>query len=173
VTLIAPPADPESVAAILDRHGRSAAPIDNPSVRRVLLAGEWQYLTTRGHCDCGTALAPRHLESAEDFERRLAERASKLARKGWSPGKIARALDDRRRAGSRPDGGGVDSLELWASVIADLKAIRLPYVGLFVRFYSGTIADEVFAASRRDVPASVPVLEALASLQHDEVTLFR
>jgi hypothetical protein len=174
VTLIAATDDRAALRAVMDRHGRAAEPIDNPSVRKVLLPGERQYLTTRGHCDCGTVLAPRHLESREDFEDRLAREASKLARKGWSEAKIARATEDRRKAAARPDGGGCDSLELWVSVILDLtRELRLSRVGLFVRSYSGLIASETFTATRREAPPSLPLAEALASMEHDEVTIFR
>lgn len=173
VTLIAAADDREALNAIMDRHGRAAEPIDNPSVRRLLLPGERQYLTTRGHCDCGTVLAPRHPESREDFEDRLAREASKLARKGWSEAKIARATEDRRKAAARPDGGGCDSLEMWVSVILELaRDLRLPRVGLLVRSYSGLIATEIFTATRRDVPPRLPLAEALASMHQDEVTVF-
>jgi len=57
----------------MDRHGRAAMPLDNPSIREVLRDGERQYLTTRGHCDCGTILATRH-ETIEAFEKKLRER---------------------------------------------------------------------------------------------------
>lgn len=174
VTLIAPDADEAALRAVMDRHGRAAEPIDNPSIRRLLLPGERQYLTTRGHCDCGTVLAPRRRESAGEFEDRLAKEASRLARKGWSEAKIARATEDRRKAAARGDGGGVDSYEMWVAAIGELfRELRLPYVGLFVRFYSGAIATEEFAATRREAPKRQPLAEALASIENDEVTLFR
>ena len=173
VTLIAPEADEAALRAVMDRHGRNAEPIDNPSIRRVLLPGERQYLTTRGHCDCGTVLAPRRLESADSFEDRLAREASRLARKGWSEAKIARAMEDRRKASMRADGGGVDSYEMWTALLGDLfRELHLPYAGLFVRFYSGAIATEAFAATRREVPAREKLAEALASIENDEVTIF-
>ena len=173
VTLIAPTDDANAVRAIMDRHGRAADPTDNPSVRKVLLEGERQYVTTRGHCDCGTVLAPGH-NTPETFEEKLAKEAARMKRKGWSEAKITRALDDRRKADARPSGGGSDSLELWNAVLGDLRdELRLPYAGLFVRFYSGAIATEVFEAARREVPKGTPWQEALASLEHDEVTILR
>jgi hypothetical protein len=174
ITLIAPTDDEAAVKAVMDRHGRAAEPIDNPSIRALLGPAERQYLTTRGHCDCGSVLAPRHLEPPEAFEERLAREASRMARKGWSQAKIARAIEDRRKAASRPDGGGDDSIELWVAVIGDLmKSLRLPYAGLLVRLYSGAIATEAFKATRRDIPSNGVLAEALASIAHDEVTIFR
>jgi hypothetical protein len=157
----------------MDRHGRAAEPIDNPSIRKVLREGEHQYLTTRGHCDCGTALAPRH-DTPEAFEEKLAKEEARMRRKGWSEAKVARAMEDRRKADARPSGGGSDSLELWNAVLRDLtNELKLPYVGLFVRFYSGAIATELFSASRREVPKAAPWQDALASLENDEVTILR
>ena len=171
VTLIVPTGDTDAVAAVMDRHGRVAAPIDNPSIRKVLREGEHQYLTTRGHCDCGTVLAPRH-DTPETFEEKLAREEARMRRKGWSETKVARAIEDRRRANARPRGGGSDSLELWSAALRDLtKEMKLPYVGLFVRFYSGAIATEMFDASRREVAKGVAWRDALGSLEHDEVTI--
>ena len=97
-----------------------------------------------------------------------------MRRKGWSESKIARAIEDRRRADAKPNGGGSDSLELWNSILNDLRReLKLPYTGLFVRFYSGAIATEMFSASRREVPKGVPWQDALSSLEHDEVTIFQ
>lgn len=173
VTLIAPTSNADAVRAVMDRYGRAAEPLDNPSIRKVLLEGEHQYLTTRGHCDCGTILAPRH-ETPEAFEEKLAKEKARLRRKGWSKTKVARAMEDRRKADARPSGGGSDSLELWNAVLRDLTIeLKLPYAGLFVRLYSGAIASEVFNATRREVPKGVHWQDALASLEHDEVTILR
>ena len=172
VTLIVPTENGDALRAVMERHGRAASPIDNPSIREVLRDGEQQYLITSGHCDCGTVLAPRH-ETPEGFEDRLAKEVAKMKRKGWSATKIARAIEDRRKAGSRPDGGGSDSLELWNAALQQLgRELKLPYAGLFVRFYSGSIATETFSASRRQVPVGERWQDALSSMAHDEVTIF-
>jgi hypothetical protein len=172
ITLVAPTDDVTAVRAVMQRHGRTAELIDNPSVRRALSDGERQYLTTPGHCDCGTILAPRH-ESPEAFDDALAKHASRMKRKGWSDAKIARAVEDRRKADARPSGGSHDSLELWQAALRELlQELNLPHVGLLLRSYWGVIATEVFDASRRDVPPG-PWPAALASLKQDQVTIFR
>ncbi|OQW45237.1 MAG: hypothetical protein A4S16_00645 [Proteobacteria bacterium SG_bin6] len=171
ITLIVPTDNADAVRTIMDRYGRTADPADNPSIRKVLREDERQYLTTRGHCDCGTVLAPRH-DTPETLEEELAKEAARMKRKGWSEAKIARALENRRRADARPRGGGSDSLELWNAILHNLRAeLKLPYAGLFVRFYAGAIATEMFKASRREVPRGTPWQDALASLKHDEVTI--
>ena len=173
VTLIVPTDEVAAVREIMRRHERDAKPIDNPSVRAVLHDGEHQYLTTPGHCDCGTVLAPRH-ETPETFEDTLAKKRARMKRRGWSDAKIARALDDLRKNDARPNAGGSDSLELWHAALRDLRdQLKLPYAGLLVRFYSGAIATEAFRTSRRDIPRGEPWQDALASLEHDQVTIFR
>jgi hypothetical protein len=173
ITLIAPTHDAVAVETVMKRHGRAASPVDNPSIRKVLRDGERQYLSTRGHCDCGTVLAP-YQETPEAFEDKLAKEAVRMRRKGWSKAKIARALEDRRNADAKPTVGGPDSLELWNTVLHNLRdELKLPYAGLFIRFYSGAIDTETFTASRREVLTGVPWQEALASLKQNEVTIFR
>jgi len=175
ITLVAPTDDAAAVRTIMERHGRAARPIDNPSIRKVLVDGEHQYLTTQFHCDCGTTLAPRH-DLAEPIEEMLSKEAARMKRKGWSEAKIARAIEDRRRADARPRHGGSDpdSIELWNAALLELcEELTLPYAGLFVRFYSGEIATEAFSASRRDVPRNVPWLSALGTIEPDQVTIFR
>lgn len=167
-----PTDDVDTVRAVMERHGRAAEPTDNPSIREVLREGERQFVTTRGHCDCGTALAPRHA-SPETFEVKLAREATRMRRKGWSEAKIARAMEDRRKADERPSGCGSDSLELWAAALRDLgEQLKLLYAGLFVRMYSGAIATEAFNASRREVKKDTEWYEAVGSIEHDEVTIF-
>lgn len=174
ITLIAPTDDQPALAAVMKGHGRAAEPIANPSIAKILLPDERQYLTTVGHCDCGTVLGPRHHDTPEEQEDRLAKEASRLARKGWSEAKIARAIGDRRRAEARPDGGGGDSIEMWVEAVRDLlDRLRLPHVGLFVRLYDGNIATERFVATRRTARRDAPLRDVLSSLQLDEVTIVK
>ena len=148
--------------------------MDNPSIRKVLREGECQLLTTRRQCDCGTVLGVRP-DPPEVYEDKLAKEEARLRRKGWSEAKIARAIEDHRKADARPLlGHGPDSLELWDAALHDLREeLKLPYVGLFFRMYSGGVSTEKFSASRRDVPKSVPWRDAFISLEEDEVTIFR
>ena len=172
ITLIAPSDDTAGLRAVMERHGRAASPIDDQSIRLVLEDHERQYLTTKGDCDCGTVLTSRH--DSDSFEQELAKDAARMRRKRWSEAKIARAIDERRKAHTHRDRGGPDTIELWNAVLHDLgEELQLPYVGIFVRFYTGSIATETFRASRRAVPPRASWNDALASLEHDEVTIFR
>lgn len=170
ITLIVPTDDANAVRAVMERHGRAARPLDNPSIRKVLLPGERQYLTTSGHCDCGTVLIP----SPDTFEDDLARKTARLARTGWSPAKIARAVEGQRKAHARPPRvSPPDSLDLWEAVLGDLgQALKLPHAGLLVRMYSGSPNTDAFIASRRQVPRNIQPRAALGSLQEDEITVF-
>ena len=171
ITLIVPSADADALRRVMGVHGRAAEPIDNTSVRRVLREGEHQYVTTRGHCDCGTVLGGRGAPKG-GAEARMARQRARGRQKGWSDSKIARASEDQRRADARPRGGGADSIELWNAVLADLgKELGLPYAGLFVRCYSGAISTEMFDATRREVGKNVSRLEARGSMEDDEVSI--
>lgn len=166
ITLIVPTEDEAALRAVMQRHGRTAEAIDNPSVRRILRADERQYLTCTRECDCGTVLAPSLEGATEEDE------ARRLAAKGWSKAKIDRALADRRKASTRSQ-EGVDSFELWAAVIADVhSSLRLPRAGLFLHLYSGGLEDEITPPRRRDAPPRGDRLDALRSLAPDEVLIF-
>lgn len=167
ITLIVPTDDTVAVKAVMETHGRTATPIDGVSVAKVLRTNERQYLTARNNCDCGTILV--HRTDSPDDESKFIGR---LKRKKWSEGKIARAVTERREAMERTS--RVDSYDLWEKVILDLKTqMKLPYVALFLRFYSGSIEDDAFAATRRELPAELSVLEGLSQLAENEVTIFR
>lgn len=156
----------------MERHGRAARLMKNPSIGRQLLAGEHQVLTTRDHCDCGTVLACG--SPTERLEARLAREAVRLARKGWTESKIARAIADQRRADTRPRRAGPDRFELWNAILHDLiEDIGLPYVGLFVGNYTGAINVEEFAVVRRDMPRGEPWLDMLTQLRKGELAIFR
>jgi hypothetical protein len=172
ITLIVSTQEDEAVREIMKRHGRDATPIDNPSVRKVLASDERQYLTTAGHCDCGTVLAPNQ-DYAGNFEKELVHDVARMRRKRWSEAKIDRAIEGRRKAFAKPRGRGSDSFELWNAALQDIgNQLELAQVGLLIRFYSGGIATEVFKASRREVPAKTALLDALHSIADDEVTMF-
>jgi len=174
ITLIASSDDDDAIRMVMQRHGRAANPMDNPSIRKVLHGDERQYATTPGHCDCGTVLASQP-DSPQAFAEKLAAEASRLRRKGWSEAKIARLIKDRRKADARPrpNHGATDSLALWNAILCDLKELKLPHAGFLVRYYSGAVSSETFTASRRELSADCDWHQALASLAEDEVTIFQ
>ena len=146
ITLVVQGADEASIAPVLTRHGRRARPIGNPSVASILQPGEVQLLTTIGHCDCATALIRRSTD-------RRARQVDGLAKKGWSPSKIERWLQDREtadvRAHARTDAQRTDSIALWTNLIDDLFAMRrVRQAGLLLHNYSGDVNTEAFEVTR-------------------------
>lgn len=173
ITLIAPTNDAPAIRDVLSRHGRKAEPIDNPSIRKVLKAGERQFLTNGGQCDCASVLVSRG-ETSESREASAARETARMKRLGWSAAKIARAHDSRGESKARSHGGNPDSLQLWSAVLADLaQSLKLPSAGLLVKYYSGVVADEKFSASRREVAKGAGLDEHLCDLKEGEATMFR
>ncbi len=157
----------------MSQHGRRAERVTNPSVEAVLKDGESQYVTTNGHCDCGTVLGSVR-EGRDTAEADFAKEVSRLKRKGWSDTKISRALGDRERANERSGDKGPDSFELWNAILTDFRdALNLPYVGLMVRMYSGNVESEVFEFTRHRVAKNIPMEKALGFIRPDEVTIFQ
>jgi hypothetical protein len=171
ITLVVRGSDAATIDAVLRRHGRQAKPISNASIRGALVPGEAQFLTTVGHCDCGTALAPTVIDRAG----KRTEQAAKLAKKGWSQAKIDRWLSDRVKADDRADerrhANTPDSLDLWFRVISDLLATPgVQHAGLLLHFYSGDLEDEVIEPIRETVP--VRDFEAgLANIREDQLLI--
>ena len=174
ITLIAPTDNQPAIRSVMQSHRRAAMPFDNSSVARILLAAERQYLTTRSSCDCGTVLAPDDVPACDDFETELVREGLMLRRRGWPETRIARAIDDRRLAYEREKRAAPDSLDLWVRIISGLhNKLSLPYVGLLVHLYDGRVDDEEFRVLRRDAPTDLPCIDQLATLQPDELTIFR
>lgn len=171
ITLIAPSRDRITIDTVMRRHGRAATSIDNPSVRSALLENEAQYLTTTRGCDCGTVLAAGDPEARLDAA--LQSEAARLARKGWSHSKIARAIEDQRRAAARPNPRQIDSIPLWAAIIDDLLvSLSLPHAGLLIHSYSGSISDERFSVARHEPPPT-DLKTAIAAITWDEMTILQ
>jgi hypothetical protein len=171
IALVVRGSDAATIDGVLRRHGRQAKPIRNASIRGALAPGEAQFLTTVGHCDCGTALTPTVIDRAS----KRTEQAAKLAKKGWTQAKIDRWLGDRVKADDRADerrhANTPDSIDLWSRIISDLLATPgVQHAGLLLHFYSGDVEDEVIEPIRETVP--VRDFEArLANIREDQLLI--
>jgi hypothetical protein len=171
IALVVRGSDAATIDGVLRRHGRQAKPISNASIRGAFVTGEAQFLTTVGHCDCGTALAP----TVTDRAGKRTEQIAKLAKKGWSQAKIDRWLRDRVKADDRADerrhANKPDSVDLWSRIIADLLATPgVQHAGLLLHFYSGDVEDEVIEPIRETVP--IRDFEArLANIREDQLLM--
>ena len=171
IALVVRGSDAATIDGVLRRHGRQAKPISNASIGGALVPGEAQFLTTVGHCDCGTALAPTVIDRAG----KRTEQVAKLAKKGWSQAKIDRWLSDRVKADDRADerrhANTPDSVDLWSRIIADLLATPgVQHAGLLLHFYSGDVEDEVIEPIRETVPIR-DFETRLANIREDQLLM--
>lgn len=174
VTAVLPAHAPhEALDALARLHGRRFAPLSNASVTQQLAPGEAWFLTTLGHCDCDEPLGARRMKKADKEER-----ARKLARKGWSDGKIARALAQKREQAESADGvqrrRADDGLTRWlAFVDAVLASDQVRELGLLLHFYGGGLEDEeVTIRQRRRVGRSEDRAALLHGMEQDVLYLF-
>lgn len=174
VTAVLPAAAPhEALDALARTHGRRFLRLSSPSVTRQLAPGEAYFVTTLGHCDCDEPLGALR-GTRDDGE----EMARKLARKGWSDNKIARAVAQKREQAMAA--GGVqrrraeDDLARWlAFVDAVLASAQVGELGLLLHFYRGGVADEeVTVRERRRVGLDEDRAALLHGMEHDVLYLF-
>jgi hypothetical protein len=93
VTAVLPAnADVTRLRGIAESHRHALRPLHSPAMQRQLKAGEQYFVTTAGHCDCGTPLGAL---KARPFSKSRVAEERKLRLKGWSESKIARALDQQ------------------------------------------------------------------------------
>ena len=168
----------------LHAHRLRLQPQANPGLARQLQAGESAFLTTWGHCDCGTPLGcafARAGKSSGRPEDRPAVEARKLRRKGWGEAKIARALsqredadvrDARVEAGRTAAGEGADTLgaEAWLQCLrAVLTSGDTPWIGLLHHLYDGSVDREFALQGRERWSVATLDADALARMREDVV----
>ena len=147
--------DLESAKPKFEVHGFAFQRYANASVTEALSPGATLVLTTRGHCDCGTAIGSACATNPRpDPERHVA----RLKAKGWGDAKIARWMESRSRA-DESRAGGSREIAAWKSLFLDvLQDGGAPWIGLFFHFYDGQVSTErvaVKAAPSKSVDALV------------------
>ncbi len=155
--------------AIARSHGRQFQRLLSPSVEGQLKAGESYFLTTLGHCDCDAPLGQSRSQGSDE-----GEEARKLARKGWSPAKVARALAQKRESAEASflarDG---EALMRWADFVrAVLASGHVPELGLLLHHFRGPLDEEVSVRERRPVKVTAELPEVLRELDEDVLYLF-
>jgi hypothetical protein len=130
--------------------------VHNPHVSPQLNPGEIYILTTRGQCDCGTALGAlnRHGPSKDlTYESEVA----KLRKQGWSGAKVQRWLKQKREAEEKRKKevdaraqGGMAEAETWVSLVSDLlQSGHANRVGVLLHLYHGGVETERVNISER------------------------
>lgn len=159
--------------AIARVHGRHLRPLVSPSVQRQLVAGEAYFLTTPDGCDCGGPLGYGRASQTTDWD----EKARRLALKGWSPAKVARALGQKREhadADAEAKARRVDeAMAIWVAFIQDmLQSGHVREFGLLLHQYSGPLDEEVDVRERRHVKVTAALPDVLRDLDEDVLYLF-
>lgn len=160
-----------ALAEIAARHGRALKPQRNPSVEEHLKSGEHYFLTTQGHCDCGTALgALGRAESKLERRKSAADNEeSKLRRKGWSEAKIKRWKEQKSEHLAKPK--STPEATDWEDFLKELLSSRqTPFVGLLLHWYSGPIEGRIELQGREAANLSA---EILGRMQEDVLYEFR
>lgn len=185
ITAILPvEADRAALEMRLHAHRLRLRPQANPGLARQLQTGETAFLTTWGHCDCGTPLglaSDRADTSPVRPEDRAAAEARTLRRKGWSEAKIARALaqrddahvrDARAEADRAASGEGADTLcaDAWLQCLREVLASGdTPWIGLLHHVYDGGLDREFALQGRERWPVAALDADALAHMRADVV----
>ncbi len=162
--------------AIARGHGRQFEALSNPGIAAQLRPDEAYFLTTTGHCDCGTqlgALIGRGTRREKDPE----VEAQRLARKGWSKAKIARALDQKREHETAAAAAKVRknsaALSDWLNFIsAVLDSGMSSSLGLLLHMYEGSIASGFPLTGRQTVRQRDLSAEVLGNMREDVLYLF-
>lgn len=129
--------------------------VHNPRVSTQLNPGETYILTTKGQCDCGTALGSLNRGPSKDlnFESELAN----LRKQGWSGAKVQRWLKQKREAeekrkeevDARAEGGMADA-QRWVNLVNELlQSGHANKVGVLLHLYHGGVETERINISER------------------------
>jgi len=98
-------------------------PIENPAIKKQLLAGDSYYYTTWSTCDCMTSLGSGRPDTQRprNHDRKVAQ----LRKQGWSAAKIERSLADReavatRKARAKAEQGAIPGpdADRWGELVA-------------------------------------------------------
>ena len=146
----------KSVIPIFESHKLGFELISNPHVAEQLDPQDWYILTSRKHCDCGTALGSLNHQGAakkSSYDREL----MKFRKQGWSEAKIQRWLEQKeqtkerhqREDEARAKGGGPE-LDRWIEFLNDLISGPSPRFGLLLHWYRGSIDGERIKIKRRE-----------------------
>ena len=159
-------ADIDALAAIAHKYDRQLAPQAIDGVEMALRSGEGYFLTTAGHCDCGTSLGAlnrgKKIGDVQEVD------VKRLRSKGWSEAKISRWLDQKGHSSK-----GKRDLQRWHEFLTEtLQSGLTPYIGIIVHFYSGPLTERIPIQKREVIEFSGLNLEQLGQLQEDIIYEF-
>jgi hypothetical protein len=169
-------ADLPLLEQIASAHGRRLQPLNNPSVRALLKPGEGYFLTTQGHCDCGTSLGEvaRAESQLPKLQNAVDTKEQKLRRKGWTAAKVARWREQKVQHLQSPRDSVSDEITRWLSLLKQILTFGgSPYIGLLLHWYDGQVEDDIEISERQAVPFKLLGPEFLGRLKEDVLYDFR
>ena len=130
--------------------------VHNPHVTPQLNPGETYILTTRGHCDCGTALGALN-RRGPSLDLTYEGEAAKLRKQGWSGAKVQRWLkqkreleDKRKKEVNTHAQEAMADAERWVNLVRDLlQSGHANKVGVLLHRYHGAVEMERVNISER------------------------
>jgi hypothetical protein len=169
-------ADHSGLDALAREHGRQFKPLSNPGVQAQLQSDEQYFITTTGHCDCGTPLGALLQGAGRSPD--WAAQEQRLLRKGWSKAKVARALaqkqEDLRASSETSATSNLMAVSSWVSFIgAVLGSGKTSHLGLLLHMYSGSIESHIALAGREVVRSTELTGELLGRMKEDVLYVFR
>ena len=167
-------ADIAALTVVAERHGRSLRPQSNPSVRKKLKADENCFLTTVGHCDCGTPLGAHAASATDDTHTQI----RKLRAKGWSETKITRWREQRgehqAQKAATARSASETGIAQWQAFLSEALARNdTPYLCLVIHMYSGALDGDIELSDRQAVRLRDADTAFLDAMSEDVLYEFR
>ena len=171
ITAVLPPSvQTSSIANIFRKHGRSLRPLESESIQAQLRPGESYFMTTNGHCDCGTGLGASLRPGRSRRRDHLDRQMEQLRRKGWSAAKVAKWLqqhDEQQIARSRQGdlSGGIDT---WVALLDEVMASgSTASLCLLLHSYSGPLSEPIKLSARKSMSKEEITARALSGIEED------
>jgi hypothetical protein len=163
--------------AIARKYGHQFEPLANPSIERQIAPDERYFMTTLGHCDCGTplgALTQGQRKRAKDW----ATLEQQLLRKGWSKAKVTRHISQKQEkldsSAESAAHSNAKAIQSWLDFIADvLNSGKTSKLGLLLHFYSGSVGGQINLAGRQTVKRADLSADVLGNLREDTLYEFQ
>ncbi len=140
--------DLEPIRQVIERYDMAFEPIENPNVASQLRSGELYFVTTKGHCDCGTILGS--LSTSKKFNVIMqSKKVHKLRKKGWDDDMIAQWAMDKLKSKKQTQGRKFSPREVehetnrWIQFLRELQQTgNISHIGLLKHWYSGRLESE-------------------------------
>ena len=170
--------DVNVVASVFESYKLGFELISNPHVVGQIDSQAWYVLTSRKHCDCGTALGS--LTHQTPTKRLSYDRdVKKLRKQGWSETKVNRWLEQKEQTRERhrredealAKGGGAE-LERWLEFLNHLlKAKVADKFGLLLHWYHTSVESERIKIQRTE-SVKLPDVNAELLMRIEEDVLY-